>query len=145
MDILYQLNLTLFIKVDLSAIGTFLRTDHEEAQESSVFACVKRCVSASDCKSINYKTQGSGNNCFLNKKSRKEAGETAIEANQDFVYYNIDYHTQRSEEPEFGTSNINMVSRTTRKRICFQSFIYLFFWENIVKRSLCRYLRFPLH
>lgn len=137
--------MTLFIKVDLSAIGTFLRTDHEEAQESSVFACVKRCVSASDCKSINYKTQGSGNNCFLNKKSRKEAGEAAIEANQDFVYYNIDYHTQRSEEPEFGTSNINMVSRTTRKRVCFQSFIYLFFWENIVERSLCRYLRFPLH
>ena len=100
-----------------SLIDTFLRTVHEKAQESSVFACVKRCVSASDCKSINYKKQGGGNNCFLNKKNRKEAGEAAIEVNQNFVYYNIDYHTQRSEEPEFGTSNINMVSRTRRKRI----------------------------
>lgn len=74
-------------------------------------------MSASDCKSINYKKQGGGNNCFLNRKNRKEAGEAAIEANQDFVYYNIDYHTQRSEEPEFGTSNINMVSRITRRII----------------------------
>ena len=79
-------------------------------------------MSASDCKSINYKKQGGGDNCFLNKKNRKEAGETAIEANQDFVYYNIDYHAQRSEEPEFGTSNINMVSGTRRERI--NSLIY---------------------
>lgn len=102
-------------------IGTFLRTDHEEAQESSVFACVKRCVSASDCKSINYKKQGNGNNCFLNKKNRIEAGEAAIEANEDFVYYNIDYHTQRSEKPEYGISNIDMVSATTTKAICSHS------------------------
>lgn len=72
-------------------------------------------MSASDCKSINYKKQGNGNNCFLNKKNRKEAGEAAIEANEDFVYYNIDYHTQRSEKPEFGISNIDMVSKTTKK------------------------------
>jgi len=84
-------------------------------------------VSAADCKSINYKKQGSGNNCFLNKKNRKEAGEAAIEANQDFVYYNIDYYTQRSEEPEFGTSDINMVSTTTGKRISPQSFIFCLF------------------
>ena len=74
-------------------------------------------MSASDCKSINYKKQGGGNNCFLNKKNRKEAGEEAIQANEDFVYYNIDYHTQRSEEPEFGTANANMVSRATRRTI----------------------------
>ena len=79
-------------------------------------------MSVSDCKSINYKKQGGGNNCFLNKKNRKEAGEEAIQANEDFVYYNIDYHTQRSEEPEFGTANVNMVSRTTRRII--HSLIY---------------------
>ena len=117
----------MLLSIDLSLIGTFLRTDHEEAQESSVFACVKRCVSAGDCKSINYKKQGIGNNCFLNKKNRKEAGEAAIEVNQDFVYYNIDYYTQRSEEPEFGTSNINMVSRTTGKIIFPNSFFLSFF------------------
>lgn len=91
---------------------------------------MKRCVATSDCKSINYKKQGEGNNCFLNKKNRKEAGEAAIEANENFVYYNIDYHTQRSEEPEFGTANINMVSGTTRK------IIYSLYLLQVITRKL---------
>lgn len=87
-------------------------------------------MATSDCKSINYKKKGEGNNCFLNKKNRKEAGEAAIEANENFVYYNIDYHTQRSEEPEFGTANINMVSRTTRK------IIYSLYLLQVITRKL---------
>lgn len=95
-------------------VGTFLRTEHDAEQESSIFACVQRCVAKSGCKSINYKRQGGGgHNCFLNKKNRREAGEAAIETDKNFVHYDIDYHVQRSEEPEFGTADINVVSGKT--------------------------------
>ncbi|XP_078362764.1 uncharacterized protein LOC144646924 isoform X4 [Oculina patagonica] len=92
----------------ISEIDTFLDTDRDIVSEGSVFACVKRCAETSGCKSINYKKQGAGNNCHLNKKNRREAGEAAVETNDNFVHYTIDYHTQRSEEPEFGTTNIDM-------------------------------------
>lgn len=93
------------------SVDTFLRTDNEIVQESSLFACVKRCAAVtSGCKSINYKKQGAGNNCYLNKKNRREAGEAAVETDNNYVHYDIDYHIQRSEKPEFGTTNINMVS-----------------------------------
>ncbi|XP_078355675.1 uncharacterized protein LOC144640382 [Oculina patagonica] len=92
----------------ISEINTFLETDRDIVSEGSVFACVKRCAETSGCKSINYKKQGAGNNCYLNKKNRREAGEAAVETNNNFVHYDIDYHTQRSEEPEYGTTNIDM-------------------------------------
>ena len=78
--------------------------------ESSVFECAKRCSVTSGCKSINYKKEGAENNCYLNKKNRREAGEAAVQVNSNFVHYDMDYHFQRSQKAEFGTTNINLVS-----------------------------------
>ena len=78
-----------------------------------MFNCVQRCVETLNCKSINYRRRGVGNNCFLNSKNRREAGEAAMTHNDNFIHYDIDYHTQTSEEAEFGPAGINMVSCLT--------------------------------
>jgi len=91
-------------------LGSFLGTETIEiVMEESVFDCVHRCVNTPNCKSINYRRKGSGNNCYLNKKNRREESEEAMITDDNFIHYDVDYHTQRSEEPEFGTTNIHMV------------------------------------
>ena len=39
-----------------------------------------------------------------------------MRTDKSFIHYDLDYHTQRSEEPEFGTADINMVSEMIHRR-----------------------------
>jgi len=109
------------VPVFVSEMGSFLGTETIEiVMEESVFDCVHRCVNTPNCKSINYRRKGSGNNCYLNKKNRREESEEAMITDDNFIHYDVDYHTQRSEEPEFGTTNIHMptVPPMVKPRLC---------------------------
>lgn len=47
----------------------------------------------------------------MNKLNQREAGEAAVKINKEFVHYDLSYHIQRSEETEFGTTNVVSVNR----------------------------------
>ena len=91
---------------DIVSSGSFLGTEaFEEVEEKSAFDCVMRCVKTSGCRTIDYKRRG--NDCFLNSKSRREVG---LINSDDYVHYDVIYHTQKSEEADFGPFEIDMVS-----------------------------------
>lgn len=93
---------------DIVSSGSFLDTEaFEEVEEKSAFDCVMRCVKTSGCRTIDYKRRGNGDNCFLNSNSRREVG---LITNDDYIHYDVVYHTQKSEEADFGPVDSVMVS-----------------------------------
>lgn len=91
---------------DIVSSGSFLGTEaFEEVEEKSAFDCVMRCVKTSGCRTIDYKRRG--NDCFLNSKSRREVG---LINSDDYIHYDVVYHTQKSEKADFGPVDIDMVS-----------------------------------
>ena len=93
---------------DIVSSGSFLDTEaFEEVEEKSAFDCVMRCVKTSGCRTIDYKRRGNRDNCFLNSNSRREVG---LITNDDYIHYDVVYHTQNSEEADFGPVDNVMVS-----------------------------------
>ena len=93
---------------DIVSSGSFLDTEaFEEVEEKSAFDCVMRCVKTSGCRTIDYKRRGNRDNCFLNSNSRREVG---LITNDDYIHYDVVYHTQKSEEADFGPVDSVMVS-----------------------------------
>ena len=93
---------------DIVSSGSFLDTEaFEEVEEKSAFDCVMRCVKTSGCRTIDYKRGGNRDNCFLNSNSRREVG---LITNDDYIHYDVVYHTQNSEEADFGPVDNVMVS-----------------------------------